>query len=149
MDFFRDLYNLFVALVAGLFGIAVSNGTVDKFASMFLLLSLFTIAVLTIEYTTLLTERKLGIKDLALPVIKSFCTLAIFLFFSIGAILSIGIDNYTSTFLYFITWSYTGLIVSAYLVQILTFGKKLGIPGMAKLIEIVEQFSTIFTRYKK
>ncbi|GLB58683.1 hypothetical protein [Cytobacillus sp. NCCP-133] len=149
MNFIKEFYNLIVGVVAGVFGIAVSNGLVDKLASMFLLLSLFTIGVLAAEYTVLLIEKKNKIRELTEPLVKAFCTLAIFLFLSIGSVIAIGIDNNIHTGLYFLTWSYTGIIVSAYIIQLLHFGKRLGLPGMAKLIEIVENFSSIFTKFKK
>lgn len=146
---FKDIYQFIVAYIASLFGIAVASGRINQFASMFLLISLFAVAVLAAEYTTLVIEKKRSIKDFAWPLVKAFCAIGIFMFFSLGTIFSVGIDSLTESTLYYITWAYTGIIISSYMIQILNFGKQIGLPGMAKLIEIVEQFSTIFTRYKK
>lgn len=146
---FKDFYQFFVTWIASLFGIAIASGRIDQFASMFLLISLFTVAVLAIDYINLFANKEREKKDYGMPLVKAFCSISIFMFFSVGSMFAAGIDNITEGAMYYVTWAYTGIVVSAYMIQILQFGKKVGLPGMGKMIEIVENVSSIFTKRTK
>ncbi|AIF45637.1 hypothetical protein [Virgibacillus sp. SK37] len=148
MNFIERFFTGLVSLIAGFFGIAVNQGIVDKLGAMFLLMALFSFSVLLVEYTINVMDKKHTLLDYTLPLAKMFFSLGIFIILSVSSIIGIGVDGVMHDVLYFTTWSYTGLMVTSNIIQLLRFGNRIGLPGMNKLIEVVEGISSIFTKKK-